>query len=163
VAYLGSVSKALAPALRLGWLAVPPDRRAQARRIKAASDLGGPVLEQLAFAELLAGGEYDRHLRRSRRTQRASRDALVTALAKHLPEARVSGIAAGLHLVAELPEGVDDIMLAARARGARLGPIALSSTRLGPPGPPGLVLGYAAHTPSQLTAAVERLAALMKA
>jgi GntR family transcriptional regulator/MocR family aminotransferase len=161
VAHLGSVSKALAPALRLGWLAVPPARQAQVRRIKAAADLGGPVLEQLAFAELVAGGGYDRHLRRARRAQRESRDALVAALAKQLPAARVSGIAAGLHLVVELPDGVDDVALAVRARVAGLGPIALSSTRLGPPGPPGLVVGYAAHTPDQLTAAVERLAALM--
>jgi GntR family transcriptional regulator/MocR family aminotransferase len=161
VAHLGSVSKALAPALRLGWLAVPPERQATVRRIKAAADLGGPVLEQLAFADLVATGGYDRHLRRARRTQRECRDALVAALGTHLPGARVSGIAAGLHLVVELPAGVDDLALAARARAAGLGPVPLSSTRLAPDGPPGLVLGYAAHTPDQLTAAVERLARLV--
>jgi GntR family transcriptional regulator/MocR family aminotransferase len=163
VAHLGSVSKALAPALRLGWLAVPPEHQAAVRRIKAAADLGGPVLEQLAFADLVATGGYDRHLRRARRTQRESRDGLVAALDTHLPGARVSGIAAGLHLVVELPAGVDDVALAAQARAAGLGPIALSSTRLAPDGPPGLVLGYAAHTPDQLAAAVEHLAALVTA
>jgi GntR family transcriptional regulator/MocR family aminotransferase len=162
VVHLGSVSKALAPALRLGWLAVPPAHHALARRIKAAADLGGPLLEQLAFADLVASGGYDRHLRRVRRSQRRSRDALVAALARELPDATVSGIAAGLHLVIELPSGVDDVALVAAARANGLGPIALSSTRLGPPGPPGLVLGYAAHPPDQLAVAVARLAALVK-
>ena len=131
-------------------------------RIKAAADLGGPVLEQLAFADLLATGGYDRHLRRARRTHRQRRDALVAALGTHLPGARVSGIAAGLHLVVELPAGVDDVALAARAAGGRSRPGRRSRrTRLAPDGPPGLVLGYAAHTPDQLTAAVERLARLV--
>jgi GntR family transcriptional regulator/MocR family aminotransferase len=63
--------------------------------------------------------------------------------------------------VIELPAGVDDVAVVAAARAEGLGPIALSSTRLGPPGPPGLVLGYAAHPPDQLAAAVARLAALV--
>jgi GntR family transcriptional regulator/MocR family aminotransferase len=65
--------------MRLGWLAVPPGLRATVLAGKAAADLGGPVLEQLAFAELLAAGEYDRHLRRARRVHRERRYALVEA------------------------------------------------------------------------------------
>jgi GntR family transcriptional regulator/MocR family aminotransferase len=161
VAYLGSVSKALAPALRLGWLAVPPDHRAAVHARKAAADLGGPVLEQLAFADLLATGGYDRHLRRARRAHRQRRDALVAALGRHLPGVRVGGVAAGLHLVVELPDGVDDVAVAARAHDEGLGPLPLSSTRLGEPGPPGLILGYAGQTPDRLAGAVQRLAALV--
>jgi GntR family transcriptional regulator/MocR family aminotransferase len=163
VAYIGSVSKALAPALRLGWLAVPGKWRDAVAERKAWADLGGPVLEQLAFAEMLAGGGYDRHLRRSRLEHRRRRDALVAALWRHLPGLRISGVAAGLHLVVELPEGVDDEALAERARGAGLGPLPLSRMRLTGDGPPGLVLGYAANSPGELASAVSLLAPLVEA
>ncbi|WP_244367372.1 MocR-like pyridoxine biosynthesis transcription factor PdxR [Micromonospora echinofusca] len=162
VAHLGSVSKALAPGLRLGWLAVPPVLRPAVLAGKFAADLGGPALEQLAFAELLASGGYDRHLRRARRTYRARRDALVGALHRYLPGARVTGIAAGLHLVLELPAGTDDTALAAAARAAGLGPVPLAELRLTRSGPPGLVLGYAAHSAAELESAVAVLAGLLR-
>jgi GntR family transcriptional regulator/MocR family aminotransferase len=158
VALAGSVSKVLAPALRLGWLAVPPAWLADVGAAKADADNGGPVLQQLAFAEFLASGGYDRHLRRARRTYRERRDAVVGALRRYLPHARVGGVAAGLHLVVTLPAGTDDVALAERAASAGLGPVPLSQLRLKPGGPPGLVLGYAAHTPHELTQAVRRLA-----
>ncbi|WP_246159136.1 PLP-dependent aminotransferase family protein [Catellatospora sichuanensis] len=161
VALVGSASKALAPGLRRGWLVPPPAWLAAVRRAKCDADMGGSALEQLAFAELLGSGGYDRHLRRARRAQRTRRDALVAALRRHLPQVRVSGIAAGLHLVAELPAGVDDRTLVARARAAGLGPLALSDLRLGTTGPPGLVLGYAAQSPDELAAAVATLAGLL--
>ncbi|GFJ89637.1 aminotransferase-like domain-containing protein [Phytohabitans rumicis] len=158
VAYIGSVSKALAPALRLGWLAVPDKWRAAVAARKEWADLGGPVLEQLAFAELLASGGYDRHLRRARLEHRRRRDALVAALRRHLPGLRISGVAAGLHLVVELPAGVDDEALAERALAAGLGLLPLSRMRLAGGGPPGLVLGYAANPPGELESAVQTLA-----
>lgn len=184
VAHIGSASKALAPGMRLGWLGVPPDLSSPVLAGKTAADLGGPVLEQLAFAELLASGGYDRHLRRSRLVYRHRRDAMIGAIRRHLPQARVSGVAAGLHLVLRLPAGVDDAALAAAATRAGLGLVPLSATRLGPPpvreepaagghrlgeqaaapttaAEPGLVLGYAAHSPDELVAAVRLLAGLI--
>ena len=161
VALIGSASKALAPGVRRGWLVVPPALRAEVTAAKAVADLGGSALEQLAFAHLLASGGYDRHLRQARRVQRARRDALVRALAEHLPQAVVSGVAAGLHLVVRLPVGVDDVAVADRARAAGLGPLSLSSLRLRSSGPPGLVLGYAAATPDELRAAVALLSTLV--
>jgi 2-(1,2-epoxy-1,2-dihydrophenyl)acetyl-CoA isomerase len=116
VVYAGSVSKTLAPALRLGWLVVPERLIAELARAKAEDDLGTPVLEQLALADFLERGQLDRHLRRTRLTYRRRRDALIEALARHLPDARPSGIAAGLHLVAHLPAGTDEGAVARRPR-----------------------------------------------
>ncbi|MEV4533727.1 PLP-dependent aminotransferase family protein [Asanoa sp. NPDC049518] len=161
VAHLGSASKALAPALRLGWLCPPRDRRRAVHAAKDAADHGGPALEQLAFADLLATGGYDRHLRHARRAYRGRRDALVAALATYLPQCRVHGVAAGLHLVVELPPGTDDAALAAKAHAAGLGPVPLSATRLAPGGPPGLVIGYASQPPDRIAASVYRLSELI--
>ncbi|MFI5843417.1 hypothetical protein ACIA8K_27285 [Catenuloplanes sp. NPDC051500] len=162
VAHTGSASKALAPGLRIGWLVVPPEWSGSVLAAKEAADLGGPVLEQLAFAELIAGGGYDRHLRAARREHRRRRDALLDALTRHLPRARVTGIAAGLHLVVELPPGTDDRRIAEDAARAGIAPIALSTLRLDAPGPPGLVLGYARDSPSVLHAAVFTLAGVLR-
>src|SRR5690606_18348798 len=81
--------------------------------------------------------------------------------AEHLPRARVFGVAAGLHLVAELDPGADDVAIVDAARGLGLGPLALSSLRWRSVGPPGLVLGYAAHTPDALREAVRRLSTVV--
>jgi GntR family transcriptional regulator/MocR family aminotransferase len=161
VALVVTASKALAPGLRRGWLVVPPALREMVAASKAAADLGGSVLEQVAFAHLLATGAYDRHLRHARRVHRERRDALVAALGEYLPGARVSGVAAGLHLVVEFDEGTDDVAIVDAVRPLGLGPLALSSLRLGTAGPPGLVLGYAAQTPDELREAVRRLSAVV--
>jgi GntR family transcriptional regulator / MocR family aminotransferase len=162
VAHTGSVSKALAPGLRLGWLVVPAEWAGPVLAAKEAADLGGPVLEQSALAELIASGGYDRHLRAARREHRRRRDALLDALATHLPQVRVTGIAAGLHLVVELPPGADDRRIAEDAARAGIAPIALSTLRLSAPGPPGLVLGYARDSPSVLRAAVFTLEGVLR-
>jgi GntR family transcriptional regulator/MocR family aminotransferase len=158
VALIGSASKALAPALRLGWLATPPRLAAATIQAKDVADHGGPVLEQLAFAELLAGGGYDRHLRQVRRAYRQRRDAVLAAIQRHLPEARVRGVAAGLHLVVELQDTVDDVALAKELAGDGIAPWPLSRLRAGTPGPPGLLIGYASHSVDQLAEAIHRLA-----
>jgi GntR family transcriptional regulator/MocR family aminotransferase len=159
VAYTGSTSKSLAPGMRLGWLIVPRRLRADLIAAKHASDLGSPVLPQLVVAHLLASGEYERHLRQVRHRQRLRRDALLAGLREHLPEARVEGVAAGLHLLITLPRltgQVDDVLLAEQIHAAGVFVHPLSWHRQ-LPGPPGLVLGYAAHPPDRLHAAAHRL------
>ena len=144
VAYAGSASKTLAPALRLGWLVVPPRLLARIRAEKLLADLGTARIEQQAFAHFLERGELDRHLRRMRGRYRARRDALVSALAEALPEATVRGVAAGLHVTVELP-GDDERAIAAEAARRR---IALSTMRdyrdTAQSGPAVLMLGYGA-------------------
>jgi GntR family transcriptional regulator / MocR family aminotransferase len=158
VVYAGSVSKTLAPALRLGWLVVPESLVAELAQAKAQDDLGTPVIEQLALADFVERGELDRHLRRTRGAYRRRRDALIAALARHLPTVRVSGIAAGLHLLAHLPAGVDEpaVVEAARARG--IGLQGLREHRL-LPGPAALLLGYGRIAEPAIEPGVRELAA----
>ena len=160
VAHTGSISKTLAPALRLGWLIAPRELQEELVMAKYANDLGSPVLPQLVFAELLAKGELDRHIRVTRGRYRTRRDAFVQALRRACPAARVQGVAAGLHVVIDFPERVsvhDDVELAVRlaASGVRTQPL---SWHRFCPGPPGLVVGYAASTTDRLRDAALRIA-----
>ncbi|WP_238547306.1 PLP-dependent aminotransferase family protein [Actinoplanes friuliensis] len=161
VAYAGSVSKSLAPGMRLGWLIAPRRLHADLVTAKHASDLGNPALPQLIFARLLATGDYERHLRTVRRRQRTRRDALLLGLREHLPRARVEGVAAGLHLLITLPGRADDLALAARIEGAGVRVHPLSWHRQ-LPGPPGLVIGYAALPPDRLQEAARRIGRVLR-
>jgi GntR family transcriptional regulator / MocR family aminotransferase len=158
VAYAGSTSKTLAPGMRLGWL-IPPGRlQAGLTEAKYASDLGSPALPQLVLARLIASGELEQHIRLVRKRQRSRRDALLRALREHLPQARVQGVAAGLHLLITFsgPNGSDaDLAKAILRTGVLVQPLSWHRQR---PGVPGFVLGYAAHTPDRLHEAVRRLA-----
>jgi GntR family transcriptional regulator / MocR family aminotransferase len=162
VAYAGSVSKSLAPAMRLGWLIAPRHLHADLVTAKHASDLGNPALPQLVLARLLATGAYESHVRTVRRRQRQRRDALLAGLRTHLPSAQVQGVAAGLHLLITLPGAGDDLELAQRLEetGVRVHPLSWHR-RL--PGPPGLVLGYAALPPDRLQEAARRIGARLAA
>jgi GntR family transcriptional regulator/MocR family aminotransferase len=163
VIQIGSVSKTLAPALRLGWILSPVALTEPILRRKAVADLGSPVLQQLTLADLIARGILDRHLRGVRRTYQRRRDALVAALRNRLPDARVTGIAAGLHLAAELPTGIDERALVSGLLrdGVRTQGIAEHALRARRP--PTLLLGYAALHEEAAPAAVERIAATVAA
>jgi GntR family transcriptional regulator/MocR family aminotransferase len=158
VVYAGSASKILAPGIRLGWLIAPPRIAIALSEAKIAADRGSPALEQLALADLIQRGELDRHLRRMRPIYKRRRDVLVSAIRHHLPELDPVGAAAGMHLLAWLPAGVDET--AVLAAGARAG-IRLDGVRpyrLGEPGPAGLIFGYAAINESAVPDAVRTLA-----
>ncbi|MFE9561836.1 PLP-dependent aminotransferase family protein [Streptomyces sp. NPDC006487] len=155
VCYTGSVSKLLAPALRLGWLLVPSRRLDAVIEAKRYADLGNPVLAQLVLARLMASGELERHLRFVRRRHRARRDAMLRAIAAELPGARVHGAAAGLHLMVTFDgdaagtAAFDDTDLAAASLELGVKAHPLSWHRM-TPGPAGLVLGYAAGTVGEI-------------
>ncbi|MGS0685020.1 MocR-like pyridoxine biosynthesis transcription factor PdxR [Nakamurella sp. GG22] len=160
VAHTGSTSKTLAPGLRLGWLVPPAHLYDDLVRARYNSDLGSPAIGQLVLAELISSGAYDRHIRAVRSRQRVRRDAVVEALSRHVPDARIEGVAAGLHVVVTFPAAVDldDAVLAERLRAAGILVQPLSWHRI-KPGPPGIVVGYAAHPPDRLRQAVEAMAA----
>jgi GntR family transcriptional regulator / MocR family aminotransferase len=159
VIYMGSVSKTLSPALRLGWMVVPAHLRDAIIREKALADHGSPTLDQLALARMLESGAYDSHLRQARRRYRARRDALVRAVGEHLPRARVTGVAAGLAAIVRLGRPVDALALLAAARELDVGIYPLGYGYMEPrPRDDGLVLGYANLPEPAIDEGIRRLA-----
>ncbi|MFJ4096538.1 PLP-dependent aminotransferase family protein [Kitasatospora sp. NPDC089913] len=133
VVYGGTAAKSLAPGLRLAWLALPDELVEPVARLKSLADTMSPVTDQLTFAELITSGRYDRHVRRCRLHYRRRRDLLVAALAERAPRVRVTGIAAGLHAVLQLPPGSrPEAELLERARAAGLVLSGLDWYRAGP-------------------------------
>jgi len=163
VVYAGTASKSLVPGLRLGWLALPADlARAVAERKLAAGSLTSS-LDQLALAEFISSGAYDRQVRRARLTYRQRRDRLVAALAREVPDVQVTGIAAGLHVLVRLPSGQseDDVVSLAAQRGLALQ--GLASCRAGEQVlGPALIVGYATPPGHAFSAAVARLCAVLR-
>ncbi|MGW4380803.1 MocR-like pyridoxine biosynthesis transcription factor PdxR [Kitasatospora sp. NPDC004531] len=159
--YLGSLSKTLAPGLRLGWAVLPEHLVEEFAQAKRYADLGTGAIDQLAFAALLESGGYDRHLRAVRPRYRARRDALVEALSRCLPQARPRGVAAGLHLYVDLPDGADEqaVADAALRRGVRVATVAPG--RLAP-GDPAIALGYAGVAEQRLREAAALLGAAVR-
>lgn len=158
VAYAGSLSKSLAPGLRIGWLVLPAGLLPEVLRARAATDLAPPVPAQAALTAFLAAGELDRHLRRTRLAYRERRDRLASALARYAPGLQLAGVPAGLHAVALLPPGTDEAAVVTAAAAASVGvyPMAAYRARVG--GPPALVLGYAPLRPDAITEGARRLA-----
>ncbi|SRR6266508_1282710 len=157
VAYLGTTSKTLAPALRLGWVVVPAELADEAECIKHLLDVCSPAIDQRALARFIRHGEYDRHVRRTRVVYRRRRDRLLAALDAHLPGLAVEGVAAGVHVLLRLPPDIDDEAVVSRAEriGLRVTPLsrfALTSNA------GGLVIGYGRVREDALEAAVAALA-----
>ena len=141
---LGTASKALAPAVRLGWVHAPSALASSVAAEKEMSDRGSCTIDQLALATLLTTGRYDRHLRRMRTVYAARRTALTDAFARHAPRVQLTGLAAGFHAVAPLLPGADETAVIAAARERRVGLHGMDAYR-GDPGaaaPPALVMGF---------------------
>jgi GntR family transcriptional regulator/MocR family aminotransferase len=159
VAYVGTASKTLAPGLRVGWVLVPSHLVGEMTAQHVVARAMPSVLTQGAYARLLERGEIDRHLRRTRRMYHARRNALIDALARWLPEANVGGAAAGLNLIAWLPEEMDESAVsdAAAERGVSILTLHRDCAVTAPL-PPALLLGYGMVAESVIPRAVQELA-----
>jgi GntR family transcriptional regulator/MocR family aminotransferase len=137
VVYFGTASKSLAPGLRIGWMVLPRSVVHEAVEAKGHVDWAPGALDQLTLAEFLTSGDYDRHVRAMRLRYRRRRDQLVAAVAEHAPGVRVSGIAAGLHAVLELPPGIErSVISSAASQGLAVeGLESFAHPSVGPPEP----------------------------
>jgi GntR family transcriptional regulator / MocR family aminotransferase len=162
VIYCSTVSKSLFPALRLGYLALPEWLTADAIAAKWLSDLGGSVLIQQTVCDLMATGEYDRHISRMRRRYSARRDTLTQELRRHLgSEIDIQGDGEGLHLVVWMPNltqaDVDALVSLCERRG--IGVYSMARHALTPLRRPGVVLGYGLLDEAQIRKGIRGLAA----
>ncbi len=162
VAYAGTASKTLAPGIRLGWLVLPAHLVGDIAAAKALADRQTSTLDQLTLAELIRCGGYDRHIRRCRLLYRRRRDRLVACVRDQAPRVRVSGVAAGLHAVLDLPAGwdEDDIVERAAGRGLAVEGLGTYSSR-GAGRPPALVIGYGTPPAHAYSTAIARLGATL--
>lgn len=160
VIYIGTFSKVLFPALRVGYLILPRPLIDAFLTVRRLIDVHTPVLEQAVLAEFMSAGHLARHLRRMRVLYAERRDALVEA-AQKLP-LEVHSPAAGMHCIGWLPAGLDetDVVNAAAAHGVSLSTI--SSFSIEPPARAGVVLGFSEYPVPVIREAMRRLAAALR-
>ena len=162
VVALGTVSKSLAPALRLGWVVAPVAIAEDVTAAKLVADRGTPGLDQVALATLIESGRHDRHLRRMRAEYSTHRNALVESLAAHAPHLRLTGLAAGFHAIAHLPDGADEQHIIGQARTRSVGIYGMSIYRsTHDTEPPQLVFGFGNTSQRAIRTGVSAIADLL--
>ena len=165
VVYLGSASKSLSPALRLGWMVLPPDLVEPVLHAAGWDQFYVNAIDQLTMADFITSGRYDRHIRRMRLRYRRRRDRLVEAL-RHF-DIGIGGLNAGLNMLLTLPDGAEpEVLQRAGEAGISLHGLAIMRHPLaGPevPRPDGLVVGFGTPAEHAFDAAVEALCAVLTA
>ncbi len=163
VIYLGTFSKVLFPALRLGYLVVPPELVKAFMAARRFVDGHVSALEQAALADFMLEGHFTRHLRRMRTLYAQRRAAFVAEMQQHLGDMlEIQRSDVGMHLVAWLPPGMDDQAAARRAAAHGVDTVAISSFGMEPLQRGGLILGYAAVAEQEMREGVRRLAAALR-
>lgn len=161
VIYSGTFSKVMFPSLRLGYLVLPPRAVEAMVLAKAASDTGSATLQQLALADFLSEGHFERHLRRMRARHAARREAMLEAIGVELNGCvEVRGANAGLHVLVRFPGLPRERTrtLIEKAREAGVGVHSAAPFYLNPPGACELILGYGALKEGDIQEGVKRLA-----
>lgn len=166
VFYVGTFSKSLGAGLRLGYAVVPKSFAKRTQVVKAHMSNGQPWLDQAVLTEFLRSGEFDRHLRRTRKVYKNRRDHLIQCLKTHFPQTRIGGSDAGLHLIWRLPKGYPSATaIQAKAREHGIGIYTLSSgaATCFDADPPEnlLLLGYPSVSADAISFAIARLRGLI--
>ena len=162
VIYLGTFSKLLFPALRLGYAVLPEDLVAPFTAARHLADRQSSSLLQALMTEFILGGHFARHLKLMRQVYAQRQEFLIEQAARHLGgmlEIRPQGC--GMYLTASLPSDRPDTAVAKALAAAGVGTVPLSALTLATPRPPALVLGYAGHPEAAIARAVERMAAVL--
>jgi GntR family transcriptional regulator/MocR family aminotransferase len=163
VVYIGSASKTLAPALRIGWILSPQSLIQGLSQAKLDADRGSSGIDQLALAEFIEGGHLDLHLRRTRLIYSRRRAQLAAALRRHLAGYSIGGVAAGLHLTIALPKHTDETAIVEEARRRGVYVHGLRTYRSQPlAGQPALLLGYCRLTEVAIDDSASALARVVK-
>jgi GntR family transcriptional regulator / MocR family aminotransferase len=158
VIYVGTFSKVMFPALRLGYVVVPKDLVDAFSTARDAADQFSSTLYQAVMTDFIREGHFARHIRRMRTLYMERRTALVEAVQKRMGERlEVIGAEAGMHLVTLLPPGVSDVEVSKKATELGLSAMPLSSCYLTTPARGGLILGYGGTNPQQIHEGVQKL------
>jgi GntR family transcriptional regulator/MocR family aminotransferase len=163
VVYAGTTSKTLAPALRLGWMVVPPDLLLTLENELRLMDCGRGRIDQFALAHFITAGDYDRHLRKMRALYRDRREALLALIKSELPETEIGGISAGLHATVRFPRRLDEAAIAESANKRGMGLSFMRRHYLGAaPEESTLLLSYSTMPESALRTALRTLASIIE-
>jgi GntR family transcriptional regulator / MocR family aminotransferase len=157
VIYIGTFSKVLFPSLRLGYMVIPLDLVDRFIAVRYAMDIFPPYLHQEVLADFIIEGHFMRHIRKMRQVYKERRTVLIDCLAREFPAHRgfeVHGVEAGMHLAMTLPQGLNDLEIAARAARSRLWLYSLSPNYLSQVPRHGFILGFGSTLPTQIPRAV---------